>query len=863
MLRQYLELKAQYPGTILFFRLGDFYEMFFEDAEVAAGILDITLTSREAGNGERVPMCGVPHHSAEAYLARLVEAGHRVAVCEQVEDPRQARGLVKREVVRVVTPGTVGHLHTRDDRSHQFLTAVSTGAGGYGLAAVDVATGTFMATEFPPGSGFESLLDELVRLSPAECLCAPAVAAQAAFTTMASRAGIVLTPGAEGFGPEEARKRLTDHFGTSSLHGFGLEASPLATSAAGALLDYLLHTQKVRLEHLTGVSVYHTGDYMVLDETTRRNLEVVRRLRDGSRKGSLLSVIDRTVTSMGARLLKSWLERPLLDVDSIRARLDAVEELVGNSLCRLELQETLGQTADLERLLGRVAYGTANGRDLQALASSLAVIPRLKDHLAGCRSSLLSGYCSQLDPMPALVELIQEALVDEPPVSTSEGGLIRQGYHPEVDRLREAARSGKGWVAVLESRERDRTGIKSLKVGFNRVFGYYIEVTRPNLASVPPDYVRRQTLANAERFVTEELKHKEELILGAEERLCQLEQQLFSDLREKVGHEVAAIQRQAALMAALDCLAGLASLAAGSGYCRPCVDHGSAIHVEDGRHPVIEQLLGPGQYVPNDVRLDTSGHRMLIITGPNMAGKSTYCRQVALIVLLAQCGSFVPARSARIGVVDRIFTRVGAHDDLALGQSTFMVEMVEVSNILNNATARSLVVLDEIGRGTSTFDGLSIAWAVAEYLHEQVGARTMLATHYRELTQLESRWAGVKNYSVAVQEQGQDIVFLRKIVRGGADASYGIHVAKLAGVPSPVLARARELLSRLELGTGKQQAVREVAPARSSRQLSLLEAAPDPVHAALRELDVFSLTPLEALNKLYELQQKAREAGKS
>ncbi|HAI21359.1 MAG TPA: DNA mismatch repair protein MutS, partial [Clostridiales bacterium UBA8153] len=829
--------------------------------QLAAGILNITLTSREVGDGNRIPMCGVPHHAAGSYLAKLVEAGHRVAVCEQLEDPRHARGLVKREVVRVVTPGTLGAVHTQDDRSHRFMAAIAGASGRYGLAAVDVATGTFLATEFGT-AGCQPLLDELSRLAPAECLVAPAIGALPAFSALAARLPMATRTWADQPGEEAAARTLKSHFRTVTLEGFGLDRLPAATCAAGGLLEHLLQTQRVDLQHLTGVSVYHTGDYVVLDETTRRNLELVRRLRDGAKHGTLLGVLDRTVTPLGARLLRSWLERPLSTLAAVQARLDAVEQLVGDARCRLRLQEVLGRCSDLERLLGRVAYATANGRDLLALATSVALASELRDGLEPGPAALLHDLRGRLDPMPELVQLLRGALVDHPPVSVGEGGLIRPGYSLEVDELRELSRSARSFIAGIEVREREETGIKSLKVGFNRVFGYYIEVTNPNLAAVPPAYVRRQTLANAERFVTEKLKEQEQLVLGAEERLGELEHRLFLELVDRTAAAAKSIQEQATVMAALDCLAGLATVAAEWGYCRPEVDQGTLIHVEDGRHPVLEQLLGSGEFVPNDVRLDTDGQRLLIITGPNMAGKSTYCRQVALMVLMAQAGSFVPARAARIGMVDRIFARVGAHDDLTLGQSTFMVEMLEVSRILNGASGHSLVILDEIGRGTSTFDGLSLAWAVAEYLHERVRARTLLATHYRELTALEGQLAGVRNYSVAVREQGQDILFLRKIVKGGADASYGIQVARLAGVPEPVLARARELLSRLERGPGSPVSAEKSPPGRGSRQLALLKPAPDPVHVALKDLEVLSLTPQQAISKLYQLQQLAREADR-
>ncbi len=859
MMRQYVEMKNEHPDCILFFRLGDFYEMFFDDAKKAADVLDIVLTSREMSGGERAPMCGVPHHAAENYLARLVDHGYRVAICEQVEDPRKTKGLVRREVVRVVTPGTLSQLQTKDERSHSFVVAVSENQGSYGLAAVDVGTGTFTVTQFDGQEACKLFSDEVMRLRPAECLPNAKLSQDPAWHRLVDETGALPAEDDAGyFVPERAEEALLRHFGVVSLKGYGLEGKEQATTAAGALLQYLQKTQRIFLAHLSGITYYHTGAYMLLDEAARRNLEITRRQMDGKREGSLLWVVDHTVTAMGARCLKDWLERPLCRLEEINERLGALEELVGDALLRLKVKEHMSPILDLERLASRIAYGSANGRDLLGLAASLRRVGCLKNALAESQSSKLVSLHETLSTPEQLCNAIEAAIEPQPPVSITEGGLIRTGYDDTVDQLRLLAEHGKQWIADLERSERERTGIKSLKVGFNKVFGYYIEVTRSNLGAVPEDYIRKQTLANAERYVTPRLKEEEEKILNAQERLWELEHQLFLELRQSVLEHLGEIRRQAALVAQLDCLLSFAILAVENDYCRPELEKSKIIAIEDGRHPVIEKVLGPGQYVPNDVQLDEKDKRMLIITGPNMAGKSTYCRQVALLALLAQCGSYVPARSCRLGLVDRIFTRVGAHDNLSAGQSTFMVEMTEVSSILNAATDRSLVILDELGRGTSTFDGLSIAWAVAEYLHTKVGTRTLLATHYREMNELASQFHAICNMVVAVQEEGEDIRFLYRIVPGQADASYGIHVARLAGVPPVVLERARSILEKLE-SEPRNHNHASVAPRSSRRQLAL---SPQLEHPALRELKgivIDELTPLEALNRLQRLQRLVRE----
>ena len=887
MLRQYFEVKQQHPGCIVFFRLGDFYEMFGDDAKLASQILQITLTSRAAGGDVPLPMCGVPHHSADRYIAELVRQGHKVAICEQVEDPKLAKGVVKREVVRVVTPGTVLDGELLSSKENNYLVAVARAARerghgaliaeeevSYALAACDLSTGEFTGTELAGPGAKSALRDELARLRPVEALLDPSFATRQgeeereyAFGGLTCRIE-VLDEGS--FSYRQAYQRLLDHFRAQSLEGFGCEDRPLLIRAAGAAVAYLSETQKSSLAQITRLATYQVGGVMALDASTRRNLELSRTLRSGERRGSLLWVLDRTKTAMGGRLLRQWVEQPLIDAAAIRTRLDAVEAFVEDPELLRTVQRALERVLDVERLTGRIAFGSANGRDLVALAASLEPLPELKKALrAGLRSERLVHLADELDPCEDISGAIRAAIVDDPPASVTEGGIIRPGYSREVDELKAAQREGKDWIARLEQSERERTGIRSLKVGFNKVFGYYIEVTRPNLSLVPGDYERKQTLANAERFVTPELKEKESLILGAEERVAQLEYEIFSGLRARIAGETARLQEVARILAEIDVYAGLAACAVERRYCRPEVDEGDRIEIRDGRHPVVEAVLEPGSFVPNDLELDRET-QVIILTGPNMAGKSTYLRQAALIVLMAQVGSFVPARSARIGVVDRIFTRVGASDDLATGQSTFMVEMNEVANILNHATSKSLVILDEVGRGTSTFDGLSIAWAVTERLltYEPGRAKTLFATHYHELTELEELYPAVKNYSVAVHKEGGDIVFLRRIVRGGVDQSYGIEVARLAGLPAEVIARAREILAALEAGEERRLAREAAAAALESkraarpmrerpRQLSLFPET-DPIIERLCRLDPDNMTPLQALNVLAELVRQAK-----
>jgi DNA mismatch repair protein MutS len=863
MMRQYLEIKAAHPDAILFFRLGDFYEMFMDDAVVAARILDITLPSRNKGADDEVPLCGVPYHSCQPYIAKLVQHGHRVAICEQVEDPRAAKGIVRREVVRVVTPGLVVDTETLDPRRNNYLAALAPGGDGrWGLASVDITTGEFRATE---SGSLAELATELAARDPAEVLLPEGESGDHLQELLAA----VLRDRAVNRIPDwvtaadRACHELLTAFPHGSLEAFGCRDLPGALGAAGAVLHYLSATQKGALPHLQPLRTFQTHEFMVLDDFTRRNLELTGSLLDGGRRGSLLEVLDRTVTAMGARKLRHWINQPLVDLAAIRRRHAAVAELVEESLLRDDLRAQLDGVYDLERLNARIALATGNAKDLVALKLSLERLPALLALLARSTDPLLSALGERIDPLQDVVELIGRAIVDDPPFVLREGGLIRSGYHAELDELRQISREGKGWIARLEQEEKERTGIASLKVRYNRVFGYYIEVTRSQLARVPDDYQRKQTLAGAERYITPTLKSYEEKVLGAEERLVELEYDLFQEVRRQVAAHGARLQASAEGLATLDVLAGLADLAHDRSYCVPVMDDGTALVIDAGRHPVIEAMNLGERFVPNDLVMDSRDQQILVITGPNMAGKSTFMRQVALIVLMAQVGSLVPAKAARIGVVDRIFTRVGASDNLARGQSTFMVEMTETANILNHATPRSLIILDEIGRGTSTFDGISIAWAVAEFLHDnaRVAAKTLFATHYHELTDLALTRERVSNYNVAVKEWQDQILFLRRIVKGGASHSYGIQVARLAGLPDAVIGRAREVLRNLEAGEFEAGAPRlaksKRAAAPATPQLGLFDRAIDPLRQRLEEIDVSVLTPLEALNRLDELKKMA------
>lgn len=857
MLQQYKRVKSDHPDKVVMFRLGDFYEMFFEDAEIASRELDITLTSRPTGKGGRIPMAGVPHHAVDAYLEKLVSKGYKVAICDQVEDASKAKGLVKRDVTRVITPGTCIAIGSSDGMSN-YLVSLAVDGKTVGLAVADASTGEFQATEFQGHEAVERAREELLRLEPSECLVGPGLGNECSWSHFFSERlrTVVTLLEDSAYNRDEAYRSLTGHLGTLSLRGFGLEGAPMAVAAAGALLGYLRETHKTALEHVTRVTWYEPTEFMTLDLQTRRNLELVETLLERRKTGSLLWVLDSTVTSMGGRLLRKWTLAPLVDIPVINERLDAVDYLVNSGLLRAGVRDGLGAIRDLERLMARVSYGSAGPRDLVALKTSLRAIPPVARSLAGV-AGRLGEVAAALPDLEALVSSIEGAIVDDPPVSPREGGFVRKGFSTEIDRLKELAQGGRHWMARFEAQERQRTQIRSLKVGFNRVFGYYIEVTQANLEQVPPEYVRRQTLANAERFVTSELKEQEEAILGSEERLQEMEYGVFSRLREEVLARAQDIQAVARVIAEIDCLACLAEVAAREGYARPLVEDSGLIEIRDGRHPVLERVLEPGEFVPNDCLMNTRDSCFLTITGPNMAGKSTYLRQVALIVLMAQMGGFVPARSARIGLVDRVFTRVGAWDDLAMGQSTFMVEMTEVANILHHATGKSLIILDEIGRGTSTYDGLSIAWAVSEHILDRgkIGARTLFATHYREMTALEARYDGVRNYSVAIRKKGGQMVFLRRLVQGGADGSYGIDVARLAGLPPEVIERARQILTELEASSkGVGAAIDKPEP----YQVSFLEPQDHPAVEELRKMSVLEMTPIEALQELYRLQALAK-----
>lgn len=862
MMQQYLTLKEKYSDCLLFFRLGDFYEMFFEDALTAARELDIVLTGRDCGLEERAPMCGVPYHSVDTYISRLIEKGYKVAVCEQLTDPALAKGLVERDVVRVYTPGTVIEESMLNERKNNYIAALFLCANTLGLAYCDVSTGEFTVSEFTSQKWIDELTDELARVQPTEIIANDALFLQETLVKRLQKNSFLECYASWAFEQEQAEARLCAHFHVASLSCFGCEKLANAISAAGALLAYLEETQKNSLAHIRKINVLRRTLYMGLDASTRRNLELTQPLRfEGSKKGTLLYLMDKTLTAMGARLLRAWLEQPLQNMDDINARLDAVEELLKKQSTREALRSALNAIYDIERLCSRIAYGTVHARDCDALRASLARLPKVLETISTLEASEFRRIAANLDPMEDICALLNAAIVENPPISIKEGGVIRDGFNHEVDSLRSAARDGKSWIAKMEADERAATGIKNLKIGYNRVFGYYIDVTKSYQNLVPYNYQRKQTLANSERYITPELKELEEKIVGAEEKLVSLEYKLFLTLRETLAGCIERLQQDAKLISELDVYRALAQVAFENDYCRPAMQKKGAIHIVDGRHPVVERTL-KDSFVPNNALLDQKENRLLILTGPNMAGKSTYMRQVALIVLMAHVGSFVPAKKAAITVTDRIFTRVGASDNLASGQSTFMVEMSEVSNILNNATANSLLILDEIGRGTSTFDGLSIAWAVLEYIADtaKCGAKTLFATHYHELTELEGKLPGIKNYRISVKEVGDDIIFLRRIVRGGADKSFGVQVARLAGLPDEVIKRAKELLRELEAADINRGIVAELhTPADDAQQLTLFGSpAPDDIVESLKQMNVDALTPLEALNTLYDLHMRAK-----
>nr|WP_308742707.1 DNA mismatch repair protein MutS [uncultured Anaerocolumna sp.] len=896
MMQQYMEIKSQYKDCILFYRLGDFYEMFFEDAQICSKELEITLTGKNCGLEERAPMCGIPYHAVDGYLSKLISRGYHVAICEQVEDPKAAKGIVRREVIRIVTPGTNINPQALDESKNNYLMGIVHTTNAYGISTVDVTTGDFYVTEVDSD---RKLLDEITKFNPSEIICNNTFLVSGVdIDDLKSRLQISISNLESWyFDDEGCVKSLKEHFNISSLDGLGLGDYSIGVIASGAVLQYLYETQKNSLTHLTKITPYVTSKYMLLDSSTRRNLELTETLREKQKRGSLLWVLDKTKTAMGARLLRNYLEQPLIDKKEINIRLDAIAELNDSVITREEIREYLNPIYDLERLMGRISYKSAGPRDLIAFKSSLSMLPHIKVLLNTAVSDLLKNIYNNLDALEDLYHLIETSIVEEPPITVREGGIIKDGFHEEVDKLRKAKTEGKTWLAQLESREKEKTGIKNLKIKFNKVFGYYLEVTNSYQNLVPENWIRKQTLTNAERYTTSELKELEDVILGAEDKLFSLEYDLFCEVREKIAAEVSRIQQTAKAVAKLDVFTSLALVAERNNFTRPAINEEGVIDIKDGRHPVVEKMISNDMFVANDTYLDNKEKRISIITGPNMAGKSTYMRQTALIVLMAQVGSFVPASYANIGIADRIFTRVGASDDLASGQSTFMVEMTEVANILRNATKNSLLILDEIGRGTSTFDGLSIAWAVVEHISNPklLGAKTLFATHYHELTELEGKLDSVNNYCIAVKEQGEDIVFLRKIVKGGADKSYGIQVAKLAGVPENVLKRASEIVEELSQNdiTEKARAIADShiqgKPDVTSDKDSVAETELEtgfnhkgkkkhtdipnqmsffdfndvlnPYEDIIKELKTInlnSMTPMDAMNKIYELQQKVK-----
>lgn len=857
MMEQYFRIKEQHRDCLLFFRLGDFYEMFGEDAVVGSKELEITLTSRDRGKKERIPLCGVPWHALDSYLPKLLSKGYKVAICEQMQDPKYAKGLVDREVVRIVTPGTVLEGTVLDSRSNNYLMSITRAGDKFGLSFVDISTGEFLTTELGPEDSESRVLTEFAQRSPKEVLFRADLGEGRLMDEMVMSGAAMTRLDDVAFMEGASESLIKRHFGVRSLDGLGLSDKPLAVSSAGAVLRYLESTQKRALDFLSMPRLYSASDKLVLDQTTLRNLEVLRNVRDGRQEGTLVEVLDHTLTPMGSRLLKAWVTEPLMDVAAIDRRLDAVEELVRDTLARNDIASSLKCARDLERLISKVMYGSANARDLLAVKDSLESVPEIREVLRSSGSELLKELGSRMADVGPAAGLIDSAIAPDPPVSLREGGLIKDGFDAALDSLRSEAREGREWIASLEEKERERTGIKNLKLGFNNVFGYYIEVSKSNMNRVPQDYERKQTLTTGERYVTPELKEKERSILAAQERSCALEYESFVKVRDGVAEHGKDIRETARALAAVDVLRSFADAAVMYNYSRPKVDGSDTILLKDSRHPVVERFLR-GSFVPNDVHLDTNLNRLIILTGPNMAGKSTYIRQVAETVVMAQAGSFVPASQATIGIVDRVFTRVGAFDDLARGQSTFMVEMTELANILNSATRRSLIILDEVGRGTSTFDGLAIAWAVSEHLYDQnrVGAKTLFATHYHQLTELAESLEGVKNHSMSVKEQGNEVVFLRKVVPGKANKSYGIQVARLAGVPHEVIGRAEQVLSRIE-----EENVLEVKAGKKAHRQSLLmpsaEEVPSSVLEELRSVDLASMTPMEAYVKLNALKKKA------
>ena len=861
MMQHYLDTKKDYKDSILFYRLGDFYEMFFDDAILASRELELTLTGKECGQEERAPMCGVPFHAAENYIARLISKGYKVAICEQMEDPKQAKGIVKREVIRVVTPGTVIESNLLDEKKNNYIMSVYKSGIYFGIAVCDVSTGDFRATQIKETNNFSAALDEISRYSPAEI-----VVNNLMYDTTEEIAKIrerfqIYISKQEDNKFSNNVEELTSKYNVvdESENKIEINDKTLCICAINGLLTYILETQKTNLDHINKIILYNNTKYMCLDINARRNLELTEKLRDKSKKGTLLWVLDKTSTSMGGRRLRRWINDPLLDIEKINKRLNSVKELKDNPILRGDIADLLKKVYDIERLVGKISYGNANARDLISLKNSVKQLPELKKIMSNTESTLLKELYNELDILEDIYNIIDVAIVEEPPISVKEGGIIKKGYNEEIDKLKMATTDGKNWLIQLEANEREKTGIKGLKVGFNKVFGYYIEVTKSNISLVPDRYIRKQTLTNGERYVTEELKKLENELLGAEEKVINLEYNAFCEIREIIEKQLLRIQRTADIVATLDVLNSFAIVAEDMNYCMPIVDNSGIIDIKGGRHPVIEKILPSGEFVDNDTYLDKEDNRFSIITGPNMAGKSTYMRQVALITLMAQCGSFVPATFARLGVVDKIFTRIGASDDLSMGQSTFMVEMMEVATILKEATQNSLVILDEIGRGTSTYDGLSIAWAVAEYMSdkEKCGAKTLFATHYHELIGLEQKIQGVKNYSIAVKEKGEDIIFLRKIVAGGTDESYGVHVAKLAGVPQTVTKRSNEILRTLERKSILESKEQEKENKKVAEgQLDMYNYKLAEIAHEIDKIDLNSLTPIDALNTLVKIKDK-------
>ena len=872
MMQHYLKTKEEYPGCILFYRLGDFYEMFFEDAKIVSKELELTLTGRACGLEERAPMCGVPFHAADNYLNKLVQKGYKVAICEQVEDPSTAKGIVKREVVRIATPGTNIDMQSLDETKNNYIMCIVYSVDKYGISIADVTTGDFFVTEV---DNERKLLDELNKFLPSEIICNEAFYMSGInITDIKERLNIAITSlDAWYFGDDLAKETLLSHFKIHTLEGLGLLDYDSGVVASGALLRYLYETQKNSLSNILAIHPYSIGKYMIIDSSSRRNLELVETLREKQKRGSLLWVLDKTKTAMGARLLRSYVEQPLIEKAEILKRQEFISAFNKNQITRAEIREYMNPIYDLERLITRITYQTANPRDLIAFRNSLEMLPAISMLLTDLPCKLVDEIRDEFDDLRDLYDLLCDSIQEEPPISTRDGDIIKNGYHEEVDRLRAAKTEGKNWLAELEANEKEKTGIKNLKIKYNKVFGYYLEVTNSFKDMVPDYFIRKQTLSNAERFITPELKELEDTILGSEDRLTSLEYELFKAIRDHLADNVARIQKTAKAIAKIDVFASLSLVASENNYCKPKINESGILDIKNGRHPVVEKMIVNDMFIDNDTYLDNNNHRIAIITGPNMAGKSTYMRQTALIVLMAQIGSFVPASSANIGIVDRIFTRVGASDDLASGQSTFMVEMNEVANILRNATSNSLLILDEIGRGTSTFDGLSIAWAVVEHISNTklIGAKTLFATHYHELTELEGKLNGVNNYCIAVKEKGDDIVFLRKIITGGADKSYGIQVAKLAGLPDSVITRAKEIVNEL-VANDITEIVRNISVDTSAKkrknkpldevdltQMSLFDTISDEnIIDELRNVDIGNLTPLEALNKLYELQNKVK-----